>query len=449
MVKPVKGSKETIDYSEVLDSVKWSSVHWKLFVIFADNYFFDGIMFAVAPLLLYLVTPSSIAPVVFALNLLSEAIGSIVLGKLADIYGRLKIFAFSMALEAGSLALLLFLYKSVIALAILTSLMTFGIGGEFGAAYALVAELSPARHRGKALLLITNFWNLGSAVIATLSIVYAKMTSNPNTQVEYLLLTALGTALGAGFARLTLPESPRWLVLKGKINDAKKIVEKITKYKGNLKFTIQHKEAEISLLEAIEKYFFRFLVLIIITLAQYITYDITAYYIPYAPGFVFGKKVVSYIVLYANIGASLGAFLILPFIDKSRRWSASASFLGGTITSIVLLITNMVKRLNFFYLDLFANMIFSEWAWGSLGILQSELFPTGVRSSVVGLLTGLQGISGALIVYFSLRANVSILFASIITLWFLGFFASLAWHKRGVESAKIGIEKLEIITKNK
>ena len=93
-----------MNFTEILDSAKWSNVHWKLFAVFADNYFFDGIMFAVAPLLLYLVAPSKVAPTIFALNLLSEAAGSIVFGKLADIYGRLKIFAFSMALEAGSLS---------------------------------------------------------------------------------------------------------------------------------------------------------------------------------------------------------------------------------------------------------------------------------------------------------------------------------------------------------
>ena len=253
----------------------------------------------------------------------------------------------------------------------------------------------------------------------------------------------MGTAIGAGLARLTLPESPRWLVLKGKVDDARKVVEEVTGYRGEMKFYVSE-ESGIPLSEALERYLFRFIVLVIITLAQYITYDITAYYIPYAPGFAFGEKVVSYVVLYANIGASIGAFLILPLIDRSRRWSTTTSFLGGTITSFILLYADISKSLNLFYIDLLVNMIFSEWAWGSLSILQSELFPTGVRSSVVGLLTGLQGISGALIVYFSLGASASALFVSIITLWSLGLLASLMWHLRGVESASVGIEKLEV-----
>ena len=85
-------------------------------------------MFAVAPLLLYLVAPSRVVPAIFALNLISESLGAIILGKLSDLYGRLKIFALSMALEAGSIIGLFLLYKSVLALAIFTSLITFSIG---------------------------------------------------------------------------------------------------------------------------------------------------------------------------------------------------------------------------------------------------------------------------------------------------------------------------------
>ncbi len=434
-------SSRAKNFTEVLDEAPWSSVHWKLFAVFADNYFFDGVMFAVAPLLLYLIAPQKVAPFIFALNLLTEAAGAIVFGKLADAYGRLKLFAISMGLEAGSLVLLFPFYRNVVALAVLTSAMTFGIGGEFGAAYAMIAELIPARHRGKALLLSTNFWNIGSAVIAALSIVYAKLSTSPEVQIRYLLLTALGTALGAGLARLTLPESPRWLVLKGRLDEAESVVRKVTGFRGSLSFEVP-KESGITVSEALNRYLFRFLVLAIITIAQYVTYDVAAYYIPYAPGYAFGENTVSYVVLYANIGASLGAFLLLPLIDLSRRWSTTVSFLGGSLTAFVLFLANHEASLKLFYADLLINMIFSEWAWGSLSVLQSELFPTGVRSSVVGLLTGLQGISGALIVYASLSASAGVLFALMIALWLSGLASSIAWHVRGVESARVSVEKL-------
>ncbi len=438
----ITGSKRSMrNFTEVLDSARWGPLHWRIFAVIADNYFFDGILFSIAPLLLYLVAPPSVASLIFALNLLTESLGAIVLGKLSDTYGRLKIFAVSMALEAGSLVALFFLYRDVVALAVLTSIITFSIGGEFGSSYAMMAELSPANHRGKAILLATNFWNLGSMLIAALSILYARLSSSPILQVRYLLVTALGVAIGAGLARLLLPESPRWLVLRGRIEDAEKVVKKITGYKGEIGFYLP-RESGIGVKEALSKYLFRFIILAIVTISIYITYDITAFYIPYAPHFSFGERIVSYVILYSNLGSFIGAFMLVPLIDRSRRISITSSLLGGLVTSIFLLIANETRNIHLFYAMLFLNMVFNEWAWASLSVLESELFPTGTRSSVIGLLVALQGISGALIVYLGLRANVVALFASVITLWALGLAASIMWHIKGVESARRGIEEL-------
>ncbi len=170
-----------------------------------------------------MIVPSSIAPIIFSLNLISQSAGAIVLGILSDAYGRLKVFALSTALESGSIATLILIYRNPLALAALTSLITFSIGGEFGASYSIIAELSPAKHRGKAVLLATNLWNLGSAVIAILSILYREFAFTPSMQVRYLLLTGLGTAVVAGLARLILPESPRWLVLKDRVGKAERV----------------------------------------------------------------------------------------------------------------------------------------------------------------------------------------------------------------------------------
>ncbi len=430
------------NFTDVLDNAGWGSIHWRFFAILAGNYFFDGIMFSVTPLLLYLIVPSNIAPIIFSLNLVSQSAGAIVLGILSDVYGRLKVFALSMALESGSIAALILLYRNPLALAGLTSLITFSIGGEFGASYAIIAELSPAKHRGKAVLLATNLWNLGSAVIAMLSIFYAEFVSTPSMQVRYLLLTALGTAVVAGTARLVLPESPRWLVLKGRVREAERVVRSVTNYVGRMMFKLP-RESAVGLTEALSRYFFRFLVLAVVTLTVYITYDVTAFYIPYAPGFSFGEGVVGYVILYANLGSFLGAFLLIPLIDRSRKVSATTSLLGGFITSVFLILSNAFRALQAYYSFLFINMVFSEWAWASLSALESELFPTGTRSSVIGVLIALQGIAGASIVYMGLKANAMTLFLSVTALWLLGFLASLLWHVKGIESARLGIEAIE------
>ena len=433
---------------EVLDKAGWGSGHWRLFAIVSSNYFLDGVMFSIAPLLAYILFPEnySFILLVFAVNLVSETLGAILLGALADRYGRRTMFIASLSIESASLIILFFTYHSPLAFLVLTSAMTFGIGGEFGAAYAAIAELSPARHRGKALMLSTNFWNIGSAVIAGLMLVYIALSENPDTQVSYLLGSALATAIVVGLARIGFPESPRWLIEHGREKEAVELVRKITGYNREIEPVIPVVR-EVGLREALTVYWFRFLVLAAVTIAQYVTYDVTAYYLPYAPGFVFGAEIAPMVVFIANTGASIGAFLLLPLIDRARKWSLSASFTGGLIGALGILLAHAVRHLGAFYTALFADLVFSEWAWASLSVLQSELFPTRVRASVVGLLTGLQGISGALVVYSSSVMTAGSYLAVVIGLWLLGLVAALAWQLRGVETAGKPLEQITSLEK--
>ena len=428
-------------FTRVLDESSWTRAHWTLFAVVSANYFLDGVMFSVAPLLLYLVQPPSVASTVFAANLLAEAAGAVLLGALADRYGRRTLFTASLALEVLGLLILAVGYESLPLLVLGTSLMTFGIGGEFGAAYAAIAELSPARYRGRALLLSTNFWNVGAAVIAAASIAYARIAVEPVEQARLLIASALGTAVVAGLARLGMPESPRWLVARGRRGEAEELVRRITGYTGPLSMELPPEQA-VGLGEALSRYRFRLLVLAVLTITQYVTYDLAAYYLPYAPGFAFGEEAVARVVLYANAGASLGGFLAAPIIDWSRRVLAVASWAGGLATALALWLAHQSPSPGAFYAALLANGVFAEWAWASLSVLQSELFPTGVRASVVGLLTSLQGMSGALVVYVSLLMSASAMLAAIALLWLAGLAAALAWYLRGRETAGAPVEEL-------
>jgi Sugar (and other) transporter. len=430
----------SVAFTKALDDARWSWEHWKLFLVVSANYALDGIMFSIAPLMAYIVAPG-IAVYVLIANLLSEWFGAIVFGRLADLYGRRPVFTLVLAIEVLALVLLYFTYENPLAFLILTSAMTFGIGGEFGAAYSALAELTPRSHRGKALMMATNFWNVGAALIAGAALLFAFIYKDPLVQVRLLLLSALGTAVVVGLARLTFPESVRWLVVRGRVVEAESIVRRFTRTTESLELKLPP-EQSIGLGEAISKYPFRLLILAVVTVAQYVTYGMLAYYVPYAEGFEFGVEQAPRVVFVANLGASIGALLLLPLIDRARRLSILLAFLGGTLTAMVVLVSHNLELLLAFYTLLFLNMIFSEWAWGSISVLQSELFPTGVRSSIVGLLVSLTGIAGALTVYSEGILTARGFIAWAIILWALGLTASIAWYMRGVESARRSIEEL-------
>ncbi|MCX8169948.1 MAG: hypothetical protein N3D72_02545, partial [Candidatus Methanomethyliaceae archaeon] len=125
------GNTIQVKFTDLLDNAVWSKEHWKLFATISLNYLLNGVMFSIAPLLAYIIAPH-MAIEILAMNLLAEWLGAITFGKIADIYGRRPIFMLLLLMEVLALVALYFTYHNPILFLLFTSIMTSGIGGEFG-----------------------------------------------------------------------------------------------------------------------------------------------------------------------------------------------------------------------------------------------------------------------------------------------------------------------------
>lgn len=424
-----------------LDSAKWGGSHWGLFAIVSASFFLDGVLFSLVPATIYLIGDlANYATLIFATNSAAFLLGALALGKLSDALGRRTGLVVSLAIYTAASLVFAALYWAG-ALGLATALATssainFGVGGEVGPAYSALAELAPARHRGKALMMAANFWNIGAAIIAGLSLLYLSLSTDPRTVVAATFATAIALAALVLIARLHLPESPRWLAAKGRMAEARRVVARF----AGAEEDPPQQPAGVGLGEAVRTKALGFAVLLAATAAQLATYNIAAYYLPYAPGFPLGAESAPLLIAIANAGASLGAFLLMPIIDASRRISLSASFAGGLATAAAMLAAS--ASLEGYAAALFADMIFSEWAWAALSVLESELFPTGVRASVVGVITAtawalntaLVAVEGHISAWQFLSANAAV--------WLVGLAAAAVWHLRGIESARRSLEDL-------
>jgi len=429
-----------IDGWYAIDNVNYNKEHWKLFIIVSLSFILDGILFSLIPLTLYIVDPSE-ATSIFAISLVAFALGAVIFGRLGDMIGRRRTMILSIAIYAISTIAYLLFHEGFLQLSAIASAINFGIGGEIGAAYAAVAELMPKSLRGRIITLATNMWNIGAALIAGLALIYSEIYSDLSTQLNYLIISAVIAVIVVFFARLHMPESPRWLILKGDYEKAVNIVSKITNQSVSLS---PLEDKGIGIKEAFNKYLFRILILISLSTAQLLTYNMIAYYSPYAPDFAYSYSSVPFITFAANLGASIGAFILVPLIDRNRKISTTVSFLGGVITSLIILTIYNLLPFVFFLFALFVNMIFSEFAWASISTLESELFPTGIRASTVGFITFLANFINAFIVYFESYITAYSFLLSATGIWVIGLIAAFIWQLKGVESARKSLQELLI-----
>ncbi len=100
-----------------------------------------------------------------SLTLLASAIGGLFFGFVADRVGRTRalmvsILVYSLASGACGLS------TTIVQLAIFRFILGLGMGGEWTTGAALIAETWPAEHRGKALGLMQSTWAIGEMIAA-------------------------------------------------------------------------------------------------------------------------------------------------------------------------------------------------------------------------------------------------------------------------------------------
>ena len=165
---------------------------------------------------------ASIASVVFA----GELVGSAVLGSLADTHGRRPIFiaACLIIFLSGLLSCVATSYGFLLAT---RAVVGFGVGG-LAVPFELLAEFLLPETRGKFLLLVEVFWTLGSCYTALWA--WAILNS---AGWRWLALVCALPVLLVLFVVPLVPESPRWLMLQNRTDEAAAIIVRVAKINGN------------------------------------------------------------------------------------------------------------------------------------------------------------------------------------------------------------------------
>ena len=153
--------------------------------------------------------------VLTSLLLVGWAIGGIIFGRVADRLGRtrtllLTMFVYSIGTAACALA------PNLETLALFRFISSLGIGGEWAAGAAMVAEVVPEHRRVEAgaLLYTSSPLGLFLATFVTWQIQGVHMSDSPETAWRFVFLTGLLPAAVAFVLRLFVREPERWASAK-------------------------------------------------------------------------------------------------------------------------------------------------------------------------------------------------------------------------------------------
>ncbi len=212
-----------------LDRLPWSRWHWLIVTGLGITWVLDGLEVTLAGTIGGVLRDAlgmSDAQVGQSATfyLTGAVLGALFFGWATDRLGRKKLFTITLLVYLVATAATAFSWNFA-SYSVFRFVTGFGIGGEYAAINSAIDELIPARLRGRIDLMINSTYWLGAALGAAGTVVLLNdhwIAEN----IAWRFAFGIGAVLGCGILVLRhfVPESPRWLVIHGRHEEAEVIV---------------------------------------------------------------------------------------------------------------------------------------------------------------------------------------------------------------------------------
>jgi MFS family permease len=219
------------DVPQRMDRLPWSRWHARIIVALGTSWILDGLEVTLVGSLSGVLgskdglsLSDQLVTAAATIYLAGAVCGALLFGHLTDRFGRKKLFLVTLA--TYSLATIGSAFADgFLVFAIFRFFTGLGIGGEYAAINSAVDELIPGKIRGTVDLIVNaTFW-VGASV-GSLAALFLLSSHGPPQWLGWRLAFGIGGSLGLAvlFLRLAVPESPRWLMLRGRDKEAGRIV---------------------------------------------------------------------------------------------------------------------------------------------------------------------------------------------------------------------------------
>lgn len=325
--------------------------------------------------------------------------GGLVGGWLTSHLGRKRIFFVGPALFILS-SLAQFWVESAEALFVLRFLIGVAVGIEYPVATALLVEFLPRKYRGPRLATLTILWFAGAAF----AYIVGDLILRHGGEDAWRLVLASAAVIGAVLLliRLGTPESPRWLLNKGRPAEAERIIKQVYGADFSLRnLPEQPREKNVSVWNLLHSGYGKRMFFV----ATFWACSVVPVFAVYA----FAPKVLAALNLkgdwasYGSVAITLlfvvGCIIATRLINSmGRRSMLIYSFL---LSGIALLGLGKLHDSS----EALILLLFGAYALfiGGAQVLQlvypNELFPTEIRAVAVGVGTSLSRIGAAVGTY--------------------------------------------------
>lgn len=333
--------------------------------------------------------------IVLAMELIGMGLGSIILGRVADWFGRRRTMLGCLAIMTTGMFMVT-TASTIPELSVWRVITGLGIGGMLASINAVAAEFSNARRKHLSVSLMTIGYPIGAVIGGTIA---AQLLKTYDWRAVFYLGTSM-TAICIPLVWLLIPESVHWLARKrpeGALEKINRTLARMGHAALNALPVIEpaaHKRSLIGIFSPT-----LILTTIVVTLGYF--FHITTFYfvIKWVPKIVvdmgFEASSAVGVLVWANVGGALGGAL-LGFL--TLKYNVKALTMAVLLLSTVMVSVFGRSPENLAMLSLVAGAagFFTNAGVVGLYALFAHCYPTHVRASGTGFSIGL-GRGGAML----------------------------------------------------
>jgi MFS family permease len=225
-----------------LDRLSWSPFHTRMVCGLGAAWILDGLQITISSSVVGVLTkPATLGMtstqigLIASVYLVGEVVGSLVFGRLSDQLGRKRLLIVTLLLYLCGTGLAAFItghHTGWLAFFYLTRFIAgMGIGGQYAAINSAIDEMMPSKYRGRVDIWINGTYWAGAIIGSFASLIFLNaFPVNVGWRLAFLMGPVL--ALIVIVVGRTLPESPRWLMTHGRLEEAEKEMARIEKIAG-------------------------------------------------------------------------------------------------------------------------------------------------------------------------------------------------------------------------